>query len=82
MAGETLQLVIKKEKRNVFRLLFQSLQYGERLVQSFNRHLIRVKDKLANKRGKVTWGLYDSESNESKGRYKGSSAIKIFDYEV
>lgn len=52
------------------------------MAQSFNHHLIRVKDKLADKRGKVTWGLYDSESNESKGRDKGSSAIKISDDKV
>lgn len=58
------------------------MQYREGLVPSFNRHLIRVKDKLADKKGKVTWGLYNSESNESKGRDKGSSVIKIFDDEV
>lgn len=46
----------KKGKRKVFRLLFQSLQHREGLIQSFNRHLTKVKDKLADKRGEGYMG--------------------------
>lgn len=72
----------RKGKRKVFRSLFQSLQYGEDLVQSCNRHLETVEEKLAEKRGKAAGVSHDNESNQSRGRDKGGSAIKISDHEV
>ncbi|KAK9225480.1 hypothetical protein WN943_010522 [Citrus x changshan-huyou] len=46
-------------------------EYREGLVQSFNRHLIRVKDKLADKKGKVWKDLYLGSSFDSDdGVYK------------
>ncbi|GAY67827.1 hypothetical protein CUMW_259550 [Citrus unshiu] len=72
----------RKGKRKVFRSLFQSLQYGEDLVQSCNRHLATVEEKLAEKRGKAARGLHDNESNKCRGKDKGGSAVKISDDEV
>ncbi|GAY69181.1 hypothetical protein CUMW_270020, partial [Citrus unshiu] len=72
----------RKGKRKVFRSLFQSLQYGEDLVQSCNRHLTTVEEKLAEKKRKAAGGLHDNESNKSRGRDKGGSAVKISDDEV
>ncbi|XP_024948537.1 uncharacterized protein LOC102622519 isoform X2 [Citrus sinensis] len=72
----------RKGKRKVFRSLFQSLQYGEDLVQSCTRHLATVEEKLAEKRGKAAGGLHDNESNKCRGKDKGGSAVKISDDEV
>lgn len=82
MAGEIIQLVKGKGRERCLDHCFSFCSKEEDLVQSCNRHLATVEEKLAKKKGKAAGVLHDNESNQSRGRDKGGSAMKISDDEV